>query len=223
VLSPRDGVVTLKYLEEGTIIPPGTSTFAQGTSLVQVSDVHKMFVDCTVDEADIASVALGQKVRVTTEAYKDTPVWAKVTRISPAAVTLNNVTTVKVRIQLEANAGHKIRLVPGMNATCEFITMSRTNVLKVPSQAIQDDGGKTYVMIKTADPKKPEKRMVTIGKTGNDDVEILDGLKEGEEVVTATIDVQESERIQQALIDAQTGGGLAGANRGGRSFGTTKK
>ena len=223
VVAPRDGVVTLKYLEEGTIIPPGTSTFAQGTSLVQLSDVHKMYVDCTVDEADIAAVQMGQKVKVTTEAYKDKPVWASVTRVSPAAVTLANVTTVKVRVQLEANAAKKIRLVPGMNATCEFITMSRVNVLKVPSQAIQGDGDQTFVLVKSADPKKPEKRMVKTGKSGNDDVEILDGLKEGEEVVTATIDVQEAARIQQALLDSQQGGGLAGGNRQSRSFGTTKK
>lgn len=223
VVAPRDGVVTLKYLEEGTIIPPGTSTFAQGTSLVQLSDVHQMFVDCTVDEADIAAVKTGQRVRVTTEAYKGTPVEAKVTRISPAAVTLNNVTTVKVRVQLEPDAAKKIRLVPGMNATCEFITMSHANILKVPSQAVQNDGGKTYVMVKSADPKKPERREVKVGQAGNDDVEILEGLKEGEEVVTATIDVQEAQRVQQALLDAQSSGGLAGGNRQSRSFGATKK
>ncbi|HLK14484.1 MAG TPA: efflux RND transporter periplasmic adaptor subunit [Fimbriimonadaceae bacterium] len=224
VVAPRDGVVTLKYLEEGTIIPPGTSTFAQGTSLVQLSDVHQMFVDCTVDEADIAAVQINQKVKVTTEAYKDKPVWAVVTRVSPAAVTLNNVTTVKVRVKLEADAPKKIRLVPGMNATCEFITMSRTNVLKVPSQAIQTEGDQTFVLVKGADPKKPEKRLVKVGKSGNDDVEILEGLKEGEEVVTAQIDVEEAKRIQQALLDAQQGtSGLAGGNRQSRSFGTTSK
>jgi multidrug efflux pump subunit AcrA (membrane-fusion protein) len=101
--------------------------------------------------------------------------------------------------------------------------MSRVNVLKVPSQAIQTEGDATYVLVKSADPLKPEKRSVKIGKTGNDDVEILEGLKEGDEVVTATIDVQEAARIQQALLDAQTGGGLAGGNRQSRSFGTTKK
>ncbi|MBC8065211.1 MAG: biotin/lipoyl-binding protein, partial [Chlorobia bacterium] len=56
VLAPRDGVVTTKYLEEGTIIPPGTSTFAQGTSIVQLSDVTTMFVECAVVEADVAQV-----------------------------------------------------------------------------------------------------------------------------------------------------------------------
>src|SRR5687767_14833817 len=44
VVSPRDGVVILKYLEEGTIIPPGTSVFSEGTSIVQIADVSKMYV-----------------------------------------------------------------------------------------------------------------------------------------------------------------------------------
>ena len=123
VVAPRDGVVTLKYLEEGTIIPPGTSTFAQGTSLVQISDVTKLFVDCAVDEADVSNVKIGQSVRIVADAYRGETVPGIVTRVSPAAITANNVTTVKVRVKVLP--GGKVQLVPGMNATCEFITLRR--------------------------------------------------------------------------------------------------
>ncbi|RYG32017.1 HlyD family efflux transporter periplasmic adaptor subunit, partial [bacterium] len=69
VYAPRDGVVTMKYLEEGTIIPPGTSTFAEGTSLVQLADVTQLFIECAVDEADVGNVKAGQAVRIISEAY----------------------------------------------------------------------------------------------------------------------------------------------------------
>jgi HlyD family secretion protein len=223
VVAPRDGVVTTKYLEEGTIVPAGTSTFAQGTSLVQISDISELFVNVTVDEADIGSVKKGQRVRVTTEAFKGEPVMGAVDRIYPSATTTNNVTTVTVRVKIPADPKAKHRLLPGMNATCEFITLSRENVIKVPSQAVQDENGQSYVLVKTSDPLKPQRRQVQVGARGNDDVEITGGLEEGEEVVTAAIDVQEALKLQQKMIEAQQGGGLAGGgNRGGRSFGKTK-
>lgn len=220
VVAPRDGVVTTKYLEEGTIVPPGTSTFAQGTSLVQLSDVTKLYVDCLVDEADIANVKQGQKVRVTTEAYPGRKLKGVVTRVSPAAVTTANVTTVKVRVEIRP--GYKENIVPGMNASCEFITLSKPDVLVVPAQAIQYDGGKAYVREKGPDPKKPIRKEIQVGETGNDGVEVISGVSEGEQIVTAEINLKELKAAQQKMLDAQQGGGLAGGNRQGpRSLGGT--
>jgi HlyD family secretion protein len=215
VVAPRDGVVTLKYLEEGTIIPPGTSTFAQGTSLVQISDVTQMYVECAVDEADIANVKEGQKVRIITEAFPGQPFDGVVERVNPAATTEQNITAVKVRVRV--NPGFKLKLLPGMNSTCEFITLEKKNVLVAPSQAIKDADGKSTVRVKGSDPKKPETREVEIGETGNDGVEIKSGLKEGDEVVTAEIDLAELREVQKKQLEAQQGGGLAGGGgMGGR-------
>ena len=208
VVAPRDGVVTQKYLEEGTIIPPGTSTFAQGTSLVQISDVTQLFVDCAVDETDVSNVKVGQAVRVVADAFRGKPVDAVVTRVSPAAVTANNVTTVKVRVKVLRGA--KVQLLPGMNATCEFITLQERDVVVIPNQAINDSG---EVRVKTADPLKPETRKVVIGETGNDVVEIKSGLKEGDEVVTAEINMDELRATQKKMQEAEQGGGLVGSGQ----------
>ena len=205
VLAPRDGVVTMKYLEEGTIIPPGTSTFAQGTSLVQISDVTQLFVDCAVDESDVSNVKVGQSVRVTADAFRGRPVDAIVTRVSPAAITANNVTAVKVRVKILPGA--KIQLLPGMNTTCEFITMQKKDIMVVPNQAIQDDG---TVRVKSANPLKPEIRKVEVGEMGNDVVEIKSGLKVGEEVVVAEINMDELRATQKKMQEAEQGGGLVG-------------
>ncbi len=205
VLAPRDGVVTMKYLEEGTIIPPGTSTFAQGTSLVQISDVTQLFVDCAVDESDVSNVKVGQSVRVTADAFRGRPVDAIVTRVSPAAITANNVTAVKVRVKILPGA--KIQLLPGMNTTCEFITMQKKDIMVVPNQAIQDDG---TVRVKSANPLKPEVRKVEVGEMGNDVVEIKSGLKVGEEVVVAEINMDELRATQKKMQEAEQGGGLVG-------------
>lgn len=214
VVAPRDGVVTIKYLEEGTIIPPGTSTFAQGTSIVQLSDTTQMFVECAVDEADIGQVRPNQKVRIIVEAFPGAPVEGAVERINPSATTNQNVTAVKVRVKIKP--GYKVKLLPGMNATCEFLTLEKQDVVVAPSQAIQREDDKVYVKVK-GKAGKPVRREVEVGESGNDGVEILSGLQPGEEVVVAEIDLKQMRETQQKMLEAQQGGGLAGGapGRGG--------
>jgi HlyD family secretion protein len=213
VVAPRDGVVTLKYLEEGTIIPPGTSTFSQGTALVQISDITQLFVECAVDEADVANVKPGQQVRILAEAFPGQPLSGEVTRVNPAARTEQNITAVKVRVRVLPGA--RVALLPGMNATCEFITLEKKDVLVVPAQAVNQEGGEAKVRVKTADPKKPESKTVKLGETGNEGIEVLSGLNEGDEVVTAEINLADLREVQRKMQEAQQGGGLVGGPPGG--------
>ncbi len=254
VVAPRAGIVTTKYLEEGTIIPPGTSTFSQGTSLVQISDTTQMEVECLVDEADIASVKVGQKVRTILDAYPGDVFDGEVKRVFPSAATASSVTTIKVRVSIKgrtpesrsqssgngggrregagarqeagngsngdtssadrgATGEHKRPpiLRPGMNATCEFIQFAKENVVTVPQQAVQHEGDKAYVRVETADPLKPEKREVKVGATGNDNVEIVEGLKEGDKVVVAEIDLRAMRDRQAKMEQAQNSQGTLGS------------
>ncbi|MBN8690579.1 MAG: efflux RND transporter periplasmic adaptor subunit [Armatimonadetes bacterium] len=213
VNSPRDGVITKKYLEAGTIIPPGASAFSQGTAILQLSDTTRMFVECSVDEADIAEVKLDQAVRVTLEAFPGRKLKGKVTRINPAAETNQNITAIRVRVELTKEKG--ISLCPGMNATCEFLTLEKKDVIIVPQQAIKREGDKTYVLVKTND--KPKRVDVKIGEQGNEGVEILSGLEVGVEVVTAEINLAQMREIQARMQEVQQGGGLAGGQQGGRT------
>lgn len=220
VKAPRDGVVTTKYLEEGTIIPPGTSTFSQGTAIVQLSDTTEMFVECAVDEADIAQVKEGQNVRVIVEAYPGKKLSGTVTRIFPSAATAQNITAIKVRVRVKQEAGLLLR--PGMNATCEFLTLERPNVLILPNQAVTQEDSKSFVKIEVPNdvPKKVE---VKLGEQGNEGYEVISGVTEGQKVVTAEINVAQMKEIQQRMLDAQSGGGglAGGQSRGGRTFGPT--
>lgn len=219
VLAPRDGVVTVKYLEEGTIVPPGTSTFAQGTSIVQIADVSRMFVECPVDEADIGSVRTSQPVRIVVEAYPGKSFRGVVRRVFPAAETTQSVTTVKVLVEVTGRpqGAKDTQLRPGMNATCEFVQFELAQALQVPQQAVRRDGERTFVLVKSSDPKKPERRAVKLGQEGNETVVVLDGLREGEEVVIAEIDLTAMRDRQQRMEQAAQGGGFGSVNRGGPS------
>lgn len=201
VVAPRDGVVTTKYVEQGTIIPPGLSTFAQGTSIVQIADVTRMYVEVNVDEADVAKVQPNQEVRVTLESDRRNPLKGHVSRINPAAVTTGGVTQVKVRVEIEPT--DKVKLMPGLNASCEFILTEKENVLTVPSQAVIREGGKSYVEVMVA-KDKPQRREVKTGVQGNAVVEITEGLNEGEEIVVSKIDMKQIEEQQRRMEDAAT-------------------
>lgn len=224
VVAPRDGVVVIKYVEEGTIIPPGTSVFSEGTSIVQIADVSRMFVEVNVDEADIGKVKLDQEVRVRLESNPRAIIKGTVTRINPSAAASGGVTQVKVRVEIIDPSGSKdVKLLPGLNASCEFIISEKKDVLIVPMQAVQREDNKTYVEVMLS-PNKIEKREVKLGVTGNAGFELIEGLKEGEEVVTSKIDRAQILEQQKRMEEAQQqrnpfSGGSGGGGGGGRMGG----
>jgi HlyD family secretion protein len=233
VRAPSDGVVLKKYVEEGTIITSGLSLSSTGTSILQMGDTSKMYVNVAVDETDIANVDEGQKVDVTIEAYPGIPFEGKVTRVNPQAQVEQNVTTVTVRVEID-NSSPTFRLLkPAMNATCEFIIAQKDDALAVPNEAIkQDDQGGSYVEVavggKPAPPDKetgtpadadtlvdvkPKKQTIEVGVEGNESTEVKTGLKEGDTIVAQT--------IEPAPPTTGGGGGspFAGGGRPGGGFG----
>jgi len=188
VRAPRAGVVLARYVEAGTIITSGRSSFAgtgAGTSIVQLGDLSRMFVLASVDETDIAQIEPGQQVDITFDAYPDEIFEGKVTRIDPQTAVQQNVTTVPVTVELDTPDP---RLKPGMNATCEFIVERKEGVLVVPSEAVKEDEG-SYSVTVIRDGKQI-RRKIEIGIAGDENTEVVSGLKEGETVVTAVIEPQ---------------------------------
>jgi multidrug efflux pump subunit AcrA (membrane-fusion protein) len=114
-----------------------------------------------------------------------------------------------------------------MNATCEFIVDRKENVVSVPTEAVRSDDQGSFVEIAsggkpapTDDPKNPpdpdalvdvktRRVAVEVGLEGNDSVEIKSGVKEGDTVVSQTIEP----------APAAAGGAIGGGGFGGRPGG----
>lgn len=226
------GVVLKKYVEKGTIITSGMSMAAGGgTSIFQMGDISKMYVDVTVDETDIANVEEGQAVEVSIDAYPGVPFEGKVDRVDPQAVVEQNVTTVHVRVVVD-NSDVKFKLLkPGMNATCEFVLGDKDNVVNVASEAIHEDNDGKYVNVasggkvapagegETPDPDtkidvKLTRVTVEPGLEGNESTEITKGLKGDETIVLAEIE-PEVAAPQGAAGGSPFGGGGRGMGGGG--------
>jgi HlyD family secretion protein len=204
VVAPMSGVVLTKNVEIGESITSGVSSFNAGTVLFSVADTSRMIVKAGVNEVDIGKIRTEMPVKVTLDAYPKVSFKGKIDRIAPAVRVDDKVRVFDVEIRLDAQ-GRELR--SGMTANIEVIGERKEKVLTVPVEAVfkRDDQEIVYVK-KAIDPNaKPEekkklegdaakqaekdawkrffdKRVVTTGLADNAKVEILAGLKAGEEV-----------------------------------------
>jgi HlyD family secretion protein len=214
ITAPRDGVIVEKLVQEGTVISSSTSAFSQGTTIVRLADMRRIYVDAEVAEADIAQVWVGQKVDVSVDAFPGEIFEGKVVRIDPRTTVEQNVVYVHVLVELDEVDE---RLKPGMSATCDFLVDRKENVLAVPNEAVkEDEEGKTYVEVLVhANPApKTERRYVEIGLQGTMFTEVKKGLKEGEVVVTAFVQPQALTQQPPRGGGGRFGGGPMGGMRG---------
>ena len=135
--SPMDGIVTSLNAEVGEIVMIGTMN-NPGTVIMTVSDMSEIEAEVEVDETDIAQVKLGQETEISIDAYPDTTFRGRVTEIGHAARisglgTQDQVTNFLVKVMLLDEVS---TIRPGMSASVDITTDSRTDVLSVPIQAV---------------------------------------------------------------------------------------
>ncbi|MDQ6799530.1 MAG: efflux RND transporter periplasmic adaptor subunit [Acidobacteriota bacterium] len=202
VVAPMDGMVLTKNVEIGESITSGVSSFNAGTILFSIADVTKMIVKAGVNEVDIGKIHVGMPVKVTLDAYPKISFAGRIDRIAPAVRLEDKVRLFDVEIRLDAQ-GRELR--SGMTANIEMTGEKKAKVLTVPVESVfQRDEGEIVYVKKTLDAKamaeaskKPkdegkidkdawkkffEKRIVVTGLSDNAHVEILKGLKAGEEI-----------------------------------------
>ena len=202
VVAPMDGVVLTKNVEIGESITSGVSSFNAGTVLFTVADTSRMIVKAGVNEVDIGKIRVTMPVRVTLDAYPKVLFKGKIDRIAPAVRVDDKVRVFDVEIRLEAQ-GRELR--SGMTANIEVIGEKKDKGLTVPVESVFKRDDQEIVYIKKAidpkafaeaekkkgDAKKEDKdawkmffdkRVVVTGLADNSHVEILNGLKPGEEV-----------------------------------------
>jgi len=178
IFAPRDGIVLTKPVEEGTVIPAGTALYAQGTTIVTLADVSKMYVMAKVDESDIGQVKPGQPATISLEVLPNRRLRGKVIKVYPHAETQQEVVYYNVRVQL-LDIPPQVR--PGMTANVVITVAKLEKVLKIPDAAVDRSEGKTRVDVLVNG--EPVKREVKLGLTNWNETQVLEGLKEGDQVV----------------------------------------
>lgn len=135
IRSPISGLILKCNVEEGQIIASGVSNVSGGTALMQIAQTDSVYVVADIDETDIGTVEIGQKVSVEADAFPDLTFHGEVLKIAPTALVQQNVTVFEVTTKVD-NSERKLK--SGMNANIEIVTAFAQNALLVPNSAVKD-------------------------------------------------------------------------------------
>ena len=170
------------YAEEAGVV--SACDYAEGDTLssdvdiVTIADKENVTISVDVTQDDIGVVAIGDSVKIEFISDEDNVYAGTVTEIGEAS-TSNSTVSYPVTILLNSMPD---TVLTGMTATVTFVTEEVQDVLCVSNKAIINENGVTYVMLKKED-NTTEKREVTTGFSNGVNVEIKDGLEEGDTVL----------------------------------------
>jgi len=172
IIAPSDGVVldTKAEIQKFTLA---------GTSLFTIHDPKNIEIMTTVTEVAFPFVKVGQKVTLYFDALPDVNATGVVSRIVPLRAS-GDTPLYYVYIRLDKVPDN---LVDGMTADGAISIAQRQQVLCLPRAVVHASSGNT-VTVKVWNGTTTEERQITIGLRGDVYVEILSGLKEGDQVVT---------------------------------------
>ena len=170
--APVSGIVLEKKTVQGM-------RFMPGETLYQIADLSTVWIVAEVAEQDIGSVKTGSVANVLIAAYPNKTFVGKVAFIYPMLNTSTR--TVQVRVELDNQKG---LLKPAMFASVELAVAHDKKVLTVPTSAVIESGVRQIVLVQLA-LGRFEPRTVKLGLRSENYVEVLEGIDEGEQVVTS--------------------------------------
>ena len=175
VYATVSGTVSAKLVEQGDYIK-------QGQPLLKISKLSTVWGNFDVYENQIDNFKKGQEVMVSTNAYANEEFKGKVDFIDPILNTKTRIVTLRVVLNNKHN-----KFKPGMfvEAKIKNRTGNKNNTVSIPSSAVLWTGKRSVVYIKQNTTKPVfEMREITLGKKLGDSYEVLEGLSNGDEIVT---------------------------------------
>ena len=175
ITAPFDGIVAKNDLEVGEIVNAFTP------EIVVFGDLVKQ-LDLNVPEIYINKIGIGDQVSVTLDAYEDLSFNGVVDFIDLVDTEVDGVPVYQTDVTI-LEEDDRIRV--GMNAKASIVSAQRESVLAVPAHYLVEQDGQTYVRLRYEGNDAGELTLVTTGLRGNDGlIEIIDGVSEGDVVVT---------------------------------------
>jgi RND family efflux transporter MFP subunit len=173
ISSPIKGTVVSVGVNPGDQVTASTAAFS-------VLDPELIRVDATVDESNVIRLKQGMPVTVTFDALQGRSFQGIIATVTPAGVTQQGVVTFPVTVVFNSQG---FTIPPGTTANLRVVAESKPNVIVVPQRALTRSGRNLSVTV--MENGKPVSRPVRTGVTGDGFTEILEGLEEGEIIVTS--------------------------------------
>lgn len=151
------------------------------TDYFEIVNPNTLVFRAAVDESDISSIVVGQKATLVLDAFEDIEINTEVSYVSYTSTEASSGTSFIVEFPLSQTEIEQILRI-GMNGDIKILLEEKENVLTIPSIALIERDGITYVMVKSGE-NKSEEREVEIGLETDETVEVISGLSESDEVV----------------------------------------
>lgn len=173
IRSSINGVVNKKMIEVGAVVAPGTKLF-------ELVDVSKLKLKVNVNEGQVANLKIGDKIEIQSNVFPNDKFSGKVTFIAAKADE-----TLNFPIEVEVTNNVKNSLRAGMYGTAVFKFPAQAPAILVPRTSFVGSVSSNEVFVYNTSKNVAETRKVVSGRILGESVEILDGLKEGETVITS--------------------------------------
>jgi HlyD family secretion protein len=203
ITSPVDGFVARRSADPGAFA-------SQNQPVMDVVDIGRVRLVANIVEKDLTTLQTGNTARVEVDAFPGETFLGRIARVAPVLDPATRTAPIEIEIP-----NPSYRLKPGMYARVGILTNTKKNALVLPGDAVVDLGGRRGVFV----PQNNEIavfQMVQVGAEQGNQVEILDGLKEGDTVITTGARaLRDGDRI--VLPGAERGGGGRGQRGGGNA------
>lgn len=193
--APFDGYISEVYTEIGEWIAPSFPGIAL-PPIIEIIDLTEMYVSAPIDEMDSKKVNLGNEVRITIDSYPDKTFKGTLTKIGVYVQDIMEQNrTVEVEVNLEWDG---FSALPGTSADIEIITTKKENVLIIPTSSIAKEDNVFCI-----ENGKLLLKKIKIGLQNFSSTEVIDGLKEGEIIISSieNIDLKEGKKVKPINYD----------------------
>ena len=205
IISPVDGVVVSRSVTGGQTV---ASTFQTPTLFLIATDLKRMEVDTNTSEGDMGGVKEGNKATFTVDAYPQRIFHGAVSQVRQSPQTVQNVVTYDVVIGVDNS---DLALVPGMTASTQIIIDQRSDVLRVPNQALRYVPGGLPAVISRGGPAPAGKQQqIWVLRDGRPvAVSVVSGLSDDNFTEIAAGDLHSGDQVitseRRAGVTAQQG------------------
>ena len=174
IYSPITGIVTKRFLDAGELIT--ASSMMKNDPILLIQDLSTVKIKVAVGEKELGEIKRGQKVKIKVDAYSDRIFTGKVLKIGSFVEPSSRTTEIEIKVK---NSDYLLK--SGMFVRAEIITKEKKDVLLIPDEALLEDGDKETVFV--VDNNRAYIKEVETGLKDSEKTEILEGLKEWEQVV----------------------------------------
>lgn len=211
--APFDGIIASVSAKKNDSVSSGTII---GTLMTK-----QKVVEVSLNEVDVAKIKVGQKASMTFDAIEDLEMTGKVVQIDSIGTVSSGVVSYTVKIAFDTQNDN---VKPGMSVSASIITETKTDILLISSSAIKTKNGQNYVQTipnplttttqdettTVTSAESPTQKAITLGIADDTNSEVINGLNQGDKIVTQTITETSTAKSQTSVFSLF---GMGGGNR----------